>query len=201
MTNPEEMDVMPGSDGWAQGAKQMLGLCDAPAYLRRARRVEESIERVARRCESKRYELLDGVRFRLRGWNRLCQDDGTNWERLPEEMRRLLEIVSSTAFSEGDRRIAFGVTGTVRDLLEAINESVERFNRRWLTFVESLDTTAANRLIDGYNQYYLFEKECAVGSPWLAARGYQPKEVLNRDWILKRYPPLPTLGSLASPLA
>ena len=46
--------------------------------------------------------------------------------------------------------------------LGELKESIERFNRRWQEFLHQVDLTHVNRLRDGYNRYYLLEKECAV---------------------------------------
>ena len=45
--------------------------------------------------------------------------------------------------------------------------------------------------IEQYNRYYLFEKECRLGSTRLAARFYAEKPLLTRESLRDDYPPLP----------
>ena len=64
--------------------------------------------------------------------------------------------------------------GALRQALRELHESITRFNRRWRAFLASLDLRPINALRDGYNRYYLLEKECALRSPRLARQGYRP---------------------------
>ena len=63
--------------------------------------------------------------------------------------------------------------------LRALQASVARFNRRWSAFIADLDLSEVNRRRDGYNRYYLIEKECAVGSPRIAAIGFRRQPPLT----------------------
>ena len=74
-----------------------------------------------------------------------------------------------------------------RDLIAA----VERFNRRWTEFLESLHLGAANVVIDHYNRYYVLEKECVMGSGRLAARFFTPIPLLTPAQLLREHPLLP----------
>jgi hypothetical protein len=69
------------------------------------------------------------------------------------------------------------VTLSVRALrraLRELRESLEFFNRRWQPFLEEVDLTWVNELRDGYNRYYVIEKECVVRLPSLARQGFEP---------------------------
>jgi hypothetical protein len=68
---------------------------------------------------------------------------------------------------------------------------VTRFNRRWITFLDELNLAPVNRMIDQYNRYYVFEKECVVGSARLAARLFTPRSHLTRGDLAAEYPLLP----------
>jgi hypothetical protein len=48
-----------------------------------------------------------------------------------------------------------------------------------------------NELRDGYNRYYLLEKECAIRSVALARRGFTPLPPLTLDDLAVLLPPLP----------
>ncbi len=82
----------------------------------------------------------------------------------------------------GQRRLA-----VARDLVAAVN----RFNRRWVQFVESINLGPANGVIDHYNRYYVLEKECVMGSSRLAARFFAPIPLLTPERLLRDHPLLP----------
>ena len=69
--------------------------------------------------------------------------------------------------------------------------SVERFNQRWLQFLNSLNLGPTNQAIDQYNEYYVLEKECVMGSARLAARHFTRVPRLSPESLLERYPMLP----------
>lgn len=167
---------------------QLLGLFDAPAFVRRGQDLEYALARVRVRCLRERDAMLDMVRVRLRQWAGatpgpdawetvftapiaalwpLCASDAPSWSDRPAPPRR-------------QRAIA-------RDLIA----SAVRFNRRWIAFLDGLNVEHANRLVDQYNRYYLLEKECFMGSVRLAARHFTPKARLTRESLLNEYPTLP----------
>jgi hypothetical protein len=83
-----------------------------------------------------------------------------------------------------------------RRLVRAIgelSESFNRFNARWRCFLEALDLQPINELIDGYNRYYLLEKECAFRSARLARRGFHELEPVTAARLLELLPLLPAL--------
>src|SRR5207248_8519725 len=69
-----------------------------------------------------------------------------------------------------------------RALLE-LTASIERFNQRWQAYLPTVDRTTINDLRDGYNRYYLLEKECAVRSPRLARQGFRRLEPLTLEQL------------------
>ena len=69
--------------------------------------------------------------------------------------------------------------------------SIDRFNKRWLNYVHTLDLTRINELRDGYNRYYLLEKECAMRSARLARQHFRRLEPMTREAVLDRFPLLP----------
>jgi hypothetical protein len=54
-----------------------------------------------------------------------------------------------------------------------------------------LDLRSANLLRDRYNQFYVLEKECALGSSRLARQGFQRLNPLGPEDLLKILPLLP----------
>jgi hypothetical protein len=69
--------------------------------------------------------------------------------------------------------------------------ALERFNRRWEAFLPTVDLTSLNRLREGYNRYYLLEKECAVRSVVVARRGFSPLPPLTQTDLAALLPCLP----------
>ena len=78
----------------------------------------------------------------------------------------------------------------MRAALDDLREAIERFNQRWLAFVSKLDLEKLNALRDGYNRFYLMEKECALGSARIARQGYRKLDPLSPEDLLKMFPPL-----------
>jgi hypothetical protein len=79
----------------------------------------------------------------------------------------------------------------LRRALRELGESIERFNRLWREFLAGVDLGRVNGLREGYNRYYLLEKECALRSPRLARQGYRPLPPLTREDLESLMPPLP----------
>jgi hypothetical protein len=177
--------------------RRMLGLFDVPAFARRGQDLAMAREALQARCRKQQTELLGMVHLRLKQWAAAATgfDDwrdawlepiGWLWERAgaaPPAWTR------HPATPRRRRSLA-------RDLIS----SVERFNRRWRSYVEALDLDPVNRMIRGYNQYYLIEKECSLGSPRLAARSFQPESPLTPEQVLADFPllPVPAMRDAAS---
>jgi hypothetical protein len=165
---------------------------DAPAYIRRARRVEQAYDDLVERCRKQRREWLAGVRLHL---GALKAGAGT-WDALrpilaDDEQVDVLKCLHAEA---GDPKHA--MTGPAhqpgrRRVLWYLCQSVERFNRRWRAFIAGLDLGEINGLRDGYNRYYLLEKECAVGPARLLPQTFWRLEPVTAGELLGRLPPLP----------
>jgi hypothetical protein len=152
----------------------LLPAFDAPAFLRRDRRVREAYDQLLERCRRQRDEWLGMVRTRLGVLRALA---GT-WDAL----RPLLTDAGQLALLRGLHaalqpfiRAPIDPTDSRRALRHALLElhaSVERFNRRWERFLAAVDLTGVNRERENYNRYYLLEKECAIRSARLAMHGF-----------------------------
>jgi hypothetical protein len=166
---------------------------DAPAYVRRARRVEQALEDLLDRCRVQRKQWLGMVRLRLGTLRALAGD----WNALAPFLAfghplRQLELLHDELAPE--LRVPVQATSSQRRLrgaLAELRESMERFNHRWRAFLASIDLTALNELRDGYNRYFILEKECAVRSPRLAREGFVRLEPLTVADLLARLPLLP----------
>jgi hypothetical protein len=173
--------------------KQFASHYDAPAYVRRACRVEDALAQLLARCRAQRDEWLKMVRIRL-GLLRMLAGD---WPGLRpwlanEEQIELLDGLHRELAPQP--RLQVEPTRSERALRRALAElvqSITRFNSRWFAFLPTVDLTSVNALRDGYNRYYLLEKECAIRSPRLARQGYRPLEPLTTADLAALLPGLP----------
>jgi hypothetical protein len=173
--------------------QEVLGRYDAPAYVRRALRVQQSYDSLLAACGRQRDEWLDMVRIRLATLIALAHD----WAALrpfladDQQCRLLAELhqnlgpkpLVSIPRTPSPRRLR----GALRELCE----SLERFNLRWRSFLSEICLDGVNEERSSYNRYFLLEKECAVRSVVLARRGFQPLEPLTVAEIAELFPELP----------
>jgi hypothetical protein len=168
--------------------RELMGLFDLPAFARRGQDMEYSLNRVHVRCRDQRDELLEMVRMRLRQWSRVAAGPRDGFEVFTAPIDSLWQHAECEppewARSAGSRRQQRIVA---RDLVG----SVRRFNQRWLQFLTSLNLGPVNQAIDQYNEYYVLEKECVMGSARLAARHFTRVPRLSPETLLDRFPKLP----------
>ncbi|MCC6420125.1 MAG: hypothetical protein IT429_17965 [Gemmataceae bacterium] len=188
------MDEVPilGSNDERRIVSQFIAYHGVPAYVRRAREVEEAFERLIERCERQREEWLPMVRLRLGTLHDLAGE----WELLEPlltdgDLDALRQLHAALA---PRLRVPVARTSSPRALRRAVRdlrESLEHFNRRWQTHLEGLNFAAIDELRDGYNRYYVVEKECAVRSPALARQGFRPLAPVTLAEVAARLPTLP----------
>lgn len=169
----------------------LLGMFDTPAFARRGHELEYSLARLRDRCRRERVERLEMVRLRLRQWaGAVTGPDAWRWTfDGPIDALWPLTGADAPAWASQpapDRRR--------RTIARDLTASLERFNRRWVVFLNGLDVQLINQAIDLYNRYYLLEKECSLGSSRLAARYFQPFAPLTTETLLAEYPVLPVPG-------
>ena len=188
----DEIPILSRDDG-SHTVKQFMAQYDAPAYVRRARRVDAEWEGLLARCRRQREEWLALVRTRLAMLHALAGDWG-----------RLAPLLADTEHIEALRRLHAELrpelrlpvppTTSVRALRRAVAElaeSVERFNRRWREYLGAVDLGPVNAARDGYNRWYVLEKECALRSARLARQGFRPLAPLTLEAVVAALPPLP----------
>jgi hypothetical protein len=188
----EEIPILSREDG-SHTVKQFMAQYDAPAYVRRARRVDAEWEGLLARCRRQRDEWLALVRVRLATLHALAGD----WERLLPLLADAEHVESLRKLHDELRpelRLPVPPTESVRALRRAVAElieSAERFNRRWRAYLDTVDLGPANAARDGYNRWYVLEKECALRSARLARQGFRPLAPLTLDAVAAALPPLP----------
>ncbi len=162
--------------------KQVAAHYDVPAFARRARRVEDAYAELLERCQAQRAAWLVVVRARLARVAAFGAID----DRF-RELAAALDVALPTPVAVGNKRQAQRARAELAD-------SVERFNRRWTRYLESLDLDSLNREREDYNRYYVLEKECALRSARLARVGFVPlRPITSRD-LAQRFPPLVVPG-------
>ena len=173
--------------------KELLGLFDAPAFVRRGQDLESRARTGAPRGAGTSATPC------LR-WSAFASASGRAWPPVPTIERGHSPCRSPHSGPSRRRSPRLGApTGLVpppprraRDLVA----SVIRFNDRWAAVLDQLNLDPVNRMIDQYNRYYVLEKECVLGSARLAQRHFTPKVHLTCTALGEEYPPLPVPGLL-----
>jgi hypothetical protein len=168
--------------------RQLLGLFDAPAFARRGQDLEYALDRLHAKLRRERESMLEMVRLRLRQWGSSAAHADAWKPVFAEPIDALWPLSGADRSARGPRPPA---PRRLRAVARELVASVERFNRRWMRFVETLNLEPVNRSIEDYNRYYTLEKECSLGSARLAARHFVPKTSLVPSALLAQYPLLP----------
>lgn len=178
--------------------QKMLGLYDAPAFVRRIRRLEDAERLLTEHLENVRAEKLAMVRLRIGQLQCLAGD----WDVLRPlvtsvevvaELRALHDVLQPAL------RLPLAPTRSVRAhrrALADLTEAIAIFNRGWQKHLEAINLLPLNELRDGYNRHYLIEKECALGNPRVARMGFKPREPMTIADLRRQFPllPLPRLA-------
>jgi hypothetical protein len=173
--------------------KEVLASFDGPAFLRRARRVQEALDGLLARGRHQRREwlvvttiLVGQLEALADGWDNLrplLADDAQL-----DVLRRLkAELQPSLRAPPEPTTSTWAHLGCLRELIDCLHF----FNGRWGHYLDTLDLGPINELRAGYNRHYVFEKECAVGSPAVARQNFRPLEPLTRADLDVLLPPLP----------
>jgi hypothetical protein len=188
-----EEEVILGRDGAEEAVKRFLSQYDAPAYIRRARGVEAAFEQLLDHCRHRRAEWLQIVRLRIAMLHSLAGDWNNLLPFLADEGQLGILRYHLAALASPLRAPIEATTSArvLRRALHELYESLQRFNVRWQAFLTSVDLTAINELREGYNRYYVLEKECAVRSARVARQGFAPLPPLTLDDLASHFPLLP----------
>lgn len=177
-------------DDETQLFKKITSAFDTPAYMRRARQVEDDWSQLLVGCRRERMRLLEMPRLRLARFMALSRP----WAQNPAAICALAEFLY---LSELDRDWQTKLRTVVqparsesqaRKGLQLTADSFANFNRRWSEFVSGLDLSTANRARELYNQYYLIEKECALRSYRTAQQGFVPLKPIGASDLLQEFP-------------
>jgi hypothetical protein len=176
-----------------------LVACDTPAFIRRARDVELAWDVLFENCRQKREVLLQFPRMRLamffalsETWTSIpssvCRADDVDYlEKLRREWSPRLRIQVAPAKSASE----------IRRIMTQLASSFQRFNEGWSEYLLEVDLKRINSLREGYNQYYVAEKECAMWSSEVAQQYFEPLPLLTANDLLQTFPLLqiPVIGT------
>jgi hypothetical protein len=172
--------------------QEVAGMYDVPAYVRRARAVEGAFQDLLARCRAQKEEWAALIRLRVGQLFALAGTPEALQPLLADEsdLRQLCQLHAEMA---PELRVPVEPTRSrwaLRTALGELIDSIERFNRRWEPFLLEQDLSYINELRDGYNLYYVLEKECAMRSPAAARQGFVRLEPLTHAELVEVLPPL-----------
>lgn len=174
-------------------SKRLISSFDAPAFIRRGHEVALKTDALHACCITRRSANLAMIRMRLNEWSRAARPN--DWQMVfadpIDELWPLAELDSPTYF---------GTSISIRKLRSAatyLARSVERFNRRWELVLLGLDLDSVNQAIQRYNENYVFEKECCLGSSRVASNRFTALPFVTMEKMLLSYPYLPVPKLLA----
>ena len=166
---------------------------DTPAYLRRARQVEAEWTHLLAHCERERERRLAMPKLRLaqliHATNAVHHPD-----RLPlpaQDCDALLDLFHEWQPQVRSRVPAARTPVAIAALLNNVRGAFARFNRAWERFLNEVDLKPLNRAREGYNRYYVLEKECAVRSVKTAQDGFEPLPMATTEDLRRLFPQLP----------
>jgi hypothetical protein len=172
---------------------ELMGLFDAPAYIRRARAVDDALAYLLGKARQVREEWLGMARLRLGVLHALAGDWSAVRPWLADDDQ--VQVLESLRVMLAPRlRLPPEPTRSPRALRHALKEllaSLERFNVRWAEYLPKVDVTHVNELREGYNRHYVLEKSCALRSDRLAKLGFEPRAPLDLAELQRHLPLLP----------
>jgi hypothetical protein len=168
--------------------RELMGMFDVPSFARRGHALEFTLARFHDRCRATRAEMLDMVRMRLKQWTQTVNgpDAWREYFKAPISELWALSQADAPTWSDSYRPIRQR-HGLAKDLIA----SIIRFNARWTRHLNELELAPINAMIQQYNQFYILEKECVVGSARLAARFFRPEPLVSTELLLQIHPILP----------
>lgn len=169
--------------------RMLLGRYDVPAYVRRGLRVEAAIRDFFSHAEQCYRELLEPVIASARALARQISSLDALRQHFPDPGQHQLVLDLYEVFVPDARwRDGQPQKWPAQAAAQQLTAAIVRFNRRWRARVAELNYDEVNREIEAYNRYYLIEKECALRSRKLAARGFRPLTRIDEAAVLARFP-------------
>jgi hypothetical protein len=193
----EEAPIL-GSSREQKIFNQVIALHGAPAYIRRAQKVQAAWDGIVEQCQRQRNQWLSMVGMRLAVLRALA-GEWTSLAAVIPDPAALDPMV--TLHREIQPRLRHPVQPTtsqrlLRAAFRELIQSLKYFNQRWGAYLVGIDLTEVNSLREDYNRYYVLEKECAVRSPMIARQGFQRLPPATLQDLQALFPPLCELNGL-----
>ena len=169
---------------------KLLAQCgEEPAFIARARAPQMALDALLNECKLKRDEFLKWPASYL---TVLAHRVGNDWPRLGpylanRESTGLLEALHASLCSELTAQPSWFTSD--RSALNRFLESAERFNRNWLSHLESLDLASVNKPRHDFNQFFALEMACAFGNERMT-EGIEPLAIIDGAYLRQRFPTL-----------
>jgi hypothetical protein len=183
---------LPERDNEQKLFQHVMAHYDTPAFVRRALSVHHALEKLHARCRLQRDKwfidgrlVLEDLASQLSAWDALLPflvlpEQGDLFPHFQEQLRAQPRFRSANTSSW---RVHWALAGLI--------DWIQRFNQRWRHFLTSQDLAPLNHLRDGYNRYYVLEKECALRSARLARQGFEPMAPYTLQDLQTQFPLLP----------
>lgn len=186
--------AVPWKTPTAEKVKGALG--EVPAYVRRARNMEQAVADLFRDSAKAREEMLGFVALRFRQVLDVLDEEAARELPVPTVAALgviLAELEPLEAFYRLKSRTRAPRAGKeLERALAALRESVGRFNARWERWIdEEAPLAEVNRHIDGYNRHYEFERQCALKYVPLNRITFEKRAPLDGADLLEQLPFLP----------
>ena len=179
-----------------QTFQQIAGVFDEPAFIRRARQTENAWTFLLQRAKREYLERLKMPLMRLARLEMLSSNFQLIGNALAPEAVTILADVFQTHTPRLKRQLkATACQSELDKEVRLLVESFRRFNSKWESFIQKLDYERVNILRDGYNKYYVLEKECALQSFRTAYDSFRPLPPVSEREVLQRFPLLPSVLS------
>lgn len=170
--------------------RQIMAQFDAPAFVRRARRVEAVWEGLIDRCRLQRDEWLKLPKVRLAvlvaragGWTGVGR-----WIADPADVRELQQLFEDWQPRLRVRIMPSASERRLRNDLRELCTAFSRFNERWRRFLSEVSLAAVNHERAAYNRFYVLEQECSLRSAAVARQGFRPLPPARTDDLLALFP-------------
>jgi hypothetical protein len=171
--------------------QQILASFDAPAFIRRARGVQDALGHLLAKCLAQRDDWLKMTRLLVGRLHALTAGDWSVLRPLLADDEQVCALESLHTNLASKLRVAPPPTTSARVLRRTLGELVkglEQFNARWQPYLEKVDCGTINELRERYNRYYVLEKACALRSDRLARIGFEPMVPLTVGELAEHLP-------------
>jgi len=155
-----------------------------PSFVRRAQAVEDEMARLGATISIERSKRLQTFLPALR----VVEQNRQRGDELPNAVLQLLdELKADPNFQKRTPSPARDARRLLQDLAKRIN----RFNRRWSDYLDSISLNDVHTAQTKYNRYYAMEREIALRG--LPPQRFTPLPLLARDELRAHWPRLSEL--------